>query len=33
MKTIFKAQAYRIALTLGTIASSALIIEAGQRWK
>ena len=33
MKTIFKAQAFRILLALGTIASSALVIEAGQRWK
>jgi hypothetical protein len=33
MKTFFKAQAFRVALALGTIASSAIVIEAGQRWK
>jgi len=32
MKTIFKAQVFRIALALGTLASSALVIEAGHRW-
>jgi len=33
MKAIFKARLFRIALALSTIASSALVIEAGQRWK
>jgi hypothetical protein len=33
VKAVFKAQAFRIALVLGTLASSALVIEAGQRWK
>jgi hypothetical protein len=32
MKAIFKTQAFRIAILLGTLASSALVIEAGQRW-
>ena len=32
VKTIFKAQTFRIVLVLGTLASSALVIEAGQRW-
>jgi hypothetical protein len=32
MKSIFRAQAFRIALVLGTLASSAIVIEAGQRW-
>jgi hypothetical protein len=32
MKAIFKAKAFRIAIVLGTLASSALVIEAGQRW-
>jgi hypothetical protein len=33
MKTIFKAQAMRVLLALMTLASSALVIEAGQRWR
>ncbi len=33
MKTVFRGQFFRIALALGTLASSALVIEAGQRWK
>jgi hypothetical protein len=32
MKNIFKAQAFRIILALTTLASSALVIEAGHRW-
>jgi len=32
MKTIFRGQAARLMITLMTLASSALIIEAGQRW-
>ncbi len=33
MKNVFKAQAFRILLALTTLASSALVIQAGQRWK
>ena len=33
MKTIFKAAQLRILIALMTIASSALVLEAGQRWK
>jgi hypothetical protein len=33
MKALFKAQAFRALLALTTLASSALVIEAGQRWK
>jgi hypothetical protein len=32
VRNLFRAQAFRIALVLGTLASSALVIEAGQRW-
>jgi len=32
MKHVFKAQAFRLLLALTTLASSALVIEAGQRW-
>ena len=32
MKTIFKAQAFRMILALMTLASSALVMEAGHRW-
>jgi hypothetical protein len=32
MKLILKAQAYRVLLTLGALASSALVLEAGKRW-
>jgi hypothetical protein len=32
MKTIFRGQAARIMIALMTLASSALIVEAGQRW-
>jgi hypothetical protein len=33
MKATFKAQALRALLALMTLASSALVIEAGQRWR
>jgi hypothetical protein len=33
MTRMFKAQAFRVLLALSAIASSALVIEAGQRWK
>jgi len=33
MKTIFKAQVVRVLLALMTLASSALVLEAGQRWR
>jgi hypothetical protein len=29
----FKSQGFRILLILSTLASSALVLEAGQRWK
>jgi hypothetical protein len=32
MKTTVKGQAFRLILALMTLASSALVIEAGQRW-
>jgi len=32
MKNVFKAQAFRMILALATLASSALVIEAGHRW-
>jgi hypothetical protein len=32
MKSSFKAQACRVLLALGAIASSALVLEAGKRW-
>jgi hypothetical protein len=32
MKNIFKAQAFRMILALMTLASSALVMEAGHRW-
>ena len=32
MKNVFKAQAFRMLLALTTLASSALVIQAGQRW-
>jgi hypothetical protein len=32
MKTFFRGQTARLMITLMTLASSALIIEAGQRW-
>ena len=33
MKTTFKVGYLRILIALMTIASSALVLEAGQRWK
>ena len=33
MKTIFKSMYLRILIALMTIASSALVLEAGLRWK
>lgn len=33
MKEIFKAQAWRLLIMIMTLASSALVLEAGQRWK
>jgi hypothetical protein len=32
MKTIFKTQTIRVILALMTLASSALVIQAGHRW-
>jgi len=32
MKVLFKAQAFRVLLALGALASSALVLEAGRRW-
>jgi len=32
VRAIVKAKAFRIALVLMTLASSAIVIEAGQRW-
>jgi hypothetical protein len=33
VKTTVKGQAFRLLLALMTLASSALVIEAGHRWK
>jgi hypothetical protein len=33
MTRMLKAQAFRIMLVLSVLASSALVLEAGQRWK
>jgi hypothetical protein len=33
MKTFFKDKAFRAILALSMLASSALVIEAGQRWR
>jgi hypothetical protein len=33
MKPMFKAQAVRVLLALMTLASSVLVLEAGQRWR
>ena len=33
MKEILKAQAFRLIITVMTLASSALVLEAGQRWR
>jgi hypothetical protein len=32
MKFALKAQAFRVLLALGALASSALVLEAGKRW-
>ena len=32
LKNVFKAQAFRMLLALTTLASSALVVQAGQRW-
>jgi hypothetical protein len=33
MTQLLKAQAFRVIMVLSALASSALVIEAGQRWK
>jgi hypothetical protein len=33
MKTFLVGQAFRLILALTTLASSALVLEAGQRWR
>jgi hypothetical protein len=33
MTRYLKAQAFRVIMVLAALASSALVIEAGQRWK
>jgi hypothetical protein len=33
MTRMLKAQAFRVIMVLSALASSALVIEAGQRWK
>jgi hypothetical protein len=33
MTRIFKAQAFRVVMVLSALASSALVLEAGQRWR
>jgi hypothetical protein len=33
MTRYIKAQAFRVIMVLSALASSALVIEAGQRWK
>ncbi len=32
MKTMLKAQAFRVLLVLSMLAGSALVMQAGQRW-
>jgi hypothetical protein len=32
MTVLFKAQAFRVLLALGALASSAIVLEAGRRW-
>ncbi len=32
MKKLLKSQAFRVLLALGTLASSAVVLEAGRRW-
>jgi ethanolamine utilization protein EutA (predicted chaperonin) len=33
VRTAFKAQAFRVLMALSFLASSAVVTEAGQRWK
>jgi hypothetical protein len=33
MKTLLKAQAFRVLMVLSMLAGSAIVIEAGQRWR
>jgi hypothetical protein len=33
MKRLLKAQAFQVVIVLSALASSALVIEAAQRWK
>jgi len=33
MKELVKAQAFRLIIAVMTLASSALVLEAGQRWR
>jgi hypothetical protein len=33
MKSMLRAQAFRAIMVLSALASSALVIEAGQRWR
>ena len=33
MKSVFKAQAFRVLMVLSMLASSAIVVEAGQRWR
>jgi hypothetical protein len=33
MTRLLKAQAFRVVMILSAVASSALVLEAGQRWK
>jgi hypothetical protein len=33
MKQLVKAQAFRLIIAVMTLASSALVLEAGQRWR
>ncbi len=32
MKKLIKSQAFRVLLVLGTLGSSAIVLEAGRRW-
>jgi len=32
MRVFLKTQAFRVLLTLGALASSAIVLEAGKRW-
>jgi len=33
MRQVVKAQAFRVLVALSVLASSAIVIEAGQRWR